>query len=187
LRRGFKTQSERNSLAARRALGIAPHARLDPWAYATHLKVIVLDFNALGLSATVVQQLTVVDQDSWSAMTLQDGEDFAIVLNPAHAPTRRCSDLMHELAHVELKHVPARVEVSKTGLLLLSDYSDEQEQEADWHAGAFLLPRDGLVRLRGRGKSSDEIAAFYGVSKALCEWRLRMTGVDVQMRRAAAR
>lgn len=101
--------------------------------------------------------------------------------------TRTQSFMMHELAHVELKHVPARVEVSKTGLLLLSDYSDEQEQEADWHAGAFLLPRDGLVRLRGRGKSSDEIATFYGVSKALCEWHLRMTGVDVQMRRAAAR
>lgn len=120
-------------------------------------------------------------------MTLQDGETFAVVLNPAHAHTRQRSDLMHELAHVELKHVPARVEVSKTGLLLLSDYSDEQEQEADWHAGALLLPRDGLLRLRGRGKSSDEIAAFYGVSKALCEWRLRMTGVDIQMRRAAAR
>lgn len=117
-------------------------------------------------------------------MTLKEGGTLGIVLNPAHALTRQRSDLMHELAHVELEHVPARVEVSKSGLLLLSDYSDEQEQEADWHAAAFLLPRDGILRLRTKGKSSAEIANHYGVSKALCEWRLRMTGVDVQLRRS---
>ena len=159
----------------------------DPWAFSVKLNIVVLDFNFLGLPAATVRQLTVTDQDSWSAMTLQEGETIGIVLNPAHAQTRQRSDLMHELAHVELKHVPARVEVSKTGLLLLSDYSDEQEQEADWHAAAYLLPRDGLLKLRGRGKSTEEIAAHYAVSRALCEWRLRMTGVDVQMRRAAAR
>jgi Zn-dependent peptidase ImmA (M78 family) len=120
-------------------------------------------------------------------MTIEEQGILGIVLNPAHVITRQRSDLMHELAHVELRHVPVRVEVSKTGLLLLSDYSDDQEQEADWHAAAYLLPREGLLKLRGRGKTTEEIAANYGVSKALCEWRHRMTGVDVQMRRAAAR
>lgn len=90
---------------------------------------------------------------------------------------------MHELAHVQLKHTPARVEVSKLGVLLLSDYSDEQEQEADWHAAAFLLPREGLVEMRARSDSVTQIAAYYGVSESLCAWRLRMTGVDVQIRR----
>jgi len=52
---------------------------------------------------------------------------FTIVINPSHAITRQRSDLMHELAHIELRHSPARVEVSRSGLLLLSDYSDEQE------------------------------------------------------------
>ena len=69
-------------------------------------------------------------------------------------------------------------------MLLLSDYSDEQEQEADWLAAALLLPRDGLIQLRSARRSTPEIANLYGVSEALCEWRLRMTGVDVQMRRA---
>lgn len=36
--------------------------------------------------------------------------------------------------------------MSSTGLLLLSDYSDDQEDEADWLAAALLLPRDALVR-----------------------------------------
>jgi hypothetical protein len=184
VRRGFKTQAERSAAAARNALGLPPNAPIDPWAYAAHLNVRVLEFAKLGLPAREASQLTIIDGDSWSAMTLQLDGAFAIVLNPAHAVTRQRNDLMHELAHIELEHAPARVEVSETGLLLLSDYSDEQEQEADWLAAALLLPRDGLIQLRSARHSTSEIANRYGVSDALCEWRLRMTGVDVQMRRA---
>ncbi|HTR27400.1 MAG TPA: ImmA/IrrE family metallo-endopeptidase [Terriglobales bacterium] len=183
MRHGFKAQAERSAASARAALGLRPHAPLDPWSYADYLKVTILEFSRLGLRAQTVRQLTIVDGDSWSAMTLKIGETFAIVLNPSHAITRQRSDLAHELSHIELHHVPARVEVSETGLLLLSDFSDEQEQEADWHGGALLLPRDGLVRMRSDRKSTAEIATYYGVSTALCEWRLRMTGVDVQIRR----
>ena len=184
MRRGFKAQAERSAAAARDALRLPLNAPIDPWSYATYLDVRVLDFGQLGLPARAVSQLTVVDGDSWSAMTLQIEGKFVIVLNPAHAITRQRNDLMHELAHIELRHAPARVEVSETGLLLLSDYSDEQEQEADWLAAALLLPRDGLVQLRSAGLSAADIANRYGVSEALCAWRLRMTGVDVQMRRA---
>jgi len=183
LRRGFKTQAERRSAQIRQALKLGPIAPLDPWKYAEHLGVVVLDFASLGLSAKSVRQLTIVDDESWSAMTLKEGNLFGIVLNPAHALTRQRNDLTHELAHIELRHVPARVEVSGTGLLLLSDYSEEQEQEADWHAGALLVPRAGLVQHRARGNAVDDIANYYGISPALCEWRIRMTGVEVQMRR----
>jgi len=56
------------------------------------------------------------------------------------------------------------LEVSKTGVMLLSDYSDDQEQEADWHAGALLLPRNGLVHFRAQQRTPQDIAAHYGVS-----------------------
>jgi len=186
LRRGFKTQAERAAETVRRALKRGALESLDPWAYARHLDVAVIEFRALELSEKCVRQLTVVDADSWSAMTLKEGSAFAIVLNPAHALTRQRNDLAHELAHIELKHVPARVDVSTTGMLLLSDYSDEQEQEADWYAGALLLPRVALVHHRSHGRTTAEIANRYGVSEALCDWRLRMTGVDVQLRRRAS-
>jgi Zn-dependent peptidase ImmA (M78 family) len=187
VRRGFKTQAERNSAVARQALGVDLFSPLDPWAYAAHLRVRILDFHELGLSPGVVRQLIHTDPDDWSAMTIQEAQAFGIVINPAHAITRQRSDLMHELAHIELRHVPASVQVSSTGLMLLSDYSEDQEQEADWHAAALLLPREGLVRLRAQRKSADEIATHYGVSRSLTEWRLRMTGVDIQMRRSALR
>jgi Zn-dependent peptidase ImmA (M78 family) len=186
VRRGFKTEAEKRAADARRVLKVGLIAPLDPWAYASHVGVIVLDFGALGLSSASVRQLTINDDKSWSAMTIKEGGTLGLVLNPAHAQTRQRNDLMHELAHVELKHTPARVEVSKTGLLLLSDYSEDQEQEADWYAGAMLLPRAGLMHHRLRSKDAREIAEHYGVSPQLCEWRLRMTGVEVQMRRSHA-
>lgn len=187
MRRGFKALADRGSLAARVALGLTAIAPLDPWVLANHLDVLVLNIADLELTKESVEQLTRTDQESWSAMTLQSGSTHGIVVNPAHALTRQRVDLMHELGHIQLKHSPARVEVSKLGVLLLSDYSEDQEQEADWHAAAFLLPRDGLIQMRARGDSVTQIATHYGVSESLCEWRLRMTGVDVQIRRARTR
>jgi Zn-dependent peptidase ImmA (M78 family) len=183
LRRGFKALAERKAAAARVALGLAPTDPLDAWAYAAHLQVLVESLANLQLPATAIRQLTQVDPDSWSAMTLRENDIFLIVLNPTHARTRQQNDLMHELGHIDLKHTPARVDVSSTGLMLLSDYADEQEQEADWYAGAFLLPRDAILQLRGQGCSALQIASLFNVSEALCEWRIRMTGVDVQVRR----
>ncbi|MGO9685354.1 MAG: ImmA/IrrE family metallo-endopeptidase [Beijerinckiaceae bacterium] len=187
MRRGFKTEAEKASATVRQALKLQPLAPLDPWAYAPLLGVLVLDFASLSLSPPAIHQLTVSDSDSWSAMTLKEGATLAIVLNPVHALTRRRSDLMHELAHVELRHTPVRVDVSKNGVLLLSDYSEDQEQEADWYGAALLLPRVALVHHRSRGETAADIADRYGVSESLCEWRLRTTGVEIQVRRARGR
>lgn len=185
MRRGLKAQAEKAALVARKALGVGRLSPLDPWAYAEHVGAIVLDFDKLGLSASAKRQLLIIDGESWSAMTIKEGATTAIVVNPSHSTPRQRSDLMHEVAHLELKHVPSRVEISKkTGMLLLSDYSDDQELEADWHGAALLLPRDAIAHHRARRKTIMEIAEIYGVSEPLCEWRLRMTGVDIQLRRA---
>lgn len=186
MRRGFKAQAEKSAVEARKVLGIPRIGKLDPWAYADHLKVVLLDFDQLGLPDSAILQLTKTDADSWSAMTLEEAGLRSIVLNPTHKPPRLANDLMHELAHLELGHTPARVEVSGSGVFLLSDYSDDQEQEADWYAGAMLLPRDALWYHRSRAKSAEEIGKLFGVSKALCEWRLRMTGIEIQLGRRHA-
>lgn len=184
MRRGFKALAERSAVIARSSLGIPDNAPLDAWAFAKHLKVLVVDLADLGLALDAVNQLTVFDGDSWSAMTLQDRGTHLIVINPSHARTRQQSDLMHELSHIQLSHTAARVEISQSGLMLLSDFAEEQEQEADWYAAALLAPRQALVEMRSHRASVAEIATHFRISEALCEWRLRMTGVDVQMRRA---
>lgn len=187
MRHGFKAQAERLSAKARQELGLGSAAPLDPWLYAKHIGVVVLDFEELEISAECRKRLLQTDSESWSGMTLKEGGAIAIIVNPVHSRGRRCSTLTHELAHVLLKHVPVRVDVSPTGMLLLSDYSEEAEAEADWLAAAMLLPREALMRSRRRGETIAEIADAFGTSDQLCEWRLRMTGVDVQLKRAAHR
>ncbi len=164
---------------------MAPNAPLDPWVYADRIGVLVIDFRIIQVSAECRQRLLLTDNESWSGMTLREDGVTAIVVNPSHSRGRQASTLMHELAHVILKHMPVRVDVSSTGMLLLSDYSDDAEAEADWLAAAMLLPRDVLIARRRRGDSISAIAHAFGTSDQLCEWRVRMTGVDVQLKRAA--
>jgi hypothetical protein len=140
LRYGFKAQSERIGAQARESLGLRPLAPLDPWAYARHLQVILLDFETLELSKSARDRLTRIDPESWSGMTIREGSAVGIVLNPSHSKGRQSNTLTHELAHFILKHTPARVDVSDSGIMIVSHYPDDAEAEADWLAGALLLP-----------------------------------------------
>jgi Zn-dependent peptidase ImmA (M78 family) len=72
------------------------------------------------------------------------------------------------------------------GILLVSEYSADDEDEANWLAGALLLPRDALKHCREKGWPAARIIAHFGVSPDQYNWRIRMTGVDVQMRRSRA-
>lgn len=181
MRRGFKADSERRSAAARNALGLAETEKLCPWQYAEYLGVLVYDADELDLEPQHSDQLLVRDPDSWSGMTLFEEGVHVVVLNSSHPHTRRTATLMHELAHIILGHVPAEVNVSPSGLVLLSDYSTEQEEEADWLGAALLLPEIALIQHRSRGMSAEAIAQTYGVSGQLCSWRCRMTGVEKRL------
>ena len=184
MRHGFKAQAERLSISVRQELGQGPRNPLAIERYAESLDVIILTFAELTLSAKAKRQLLVADPESWSGMTIRVDRLKGILVNPQHAAERRRNTIMHELAHIKLGHVATRVDVGPEGILLVSEYSQQDEDEADWLASALLLPRDALHYFRGLGQTSEQIAFYYGVSKQLCEWRLRMTGVDVQIRRA---
>lgn len=183
MRRGFKSQAEKLSLQLRAEAGLTPRARLDAKEFLKSLGYIIwTPAEVPGIDLDDVAQLTQRDPDSWSGVTVRDGDTIAIIVNPTHPPTRQANTLMHEWSHIELRHKPNRVDRSKKGLLLLSDYPAEFEEEANWLSAAVLLPRDGLLYHRARGLSSAEIAEHYAVSKQLANWRLRMTGVEKQLR-----
>lgn len=184
MRHGFKAEAERLALRARQMLGVSSQSPIDPFAYAEALGVVVLDFAALNLAERHRRRLLESDSESWSGLTLkEDGRHF-VVLNPSHPMTRLANTLVHELSHIQLGHRPGRVDISDSGMMLLSEYPDDQEDEADWLAAAILLPRDAVFIRRARGSSASEIAAEFGVSTQLAEWRLRMTGIDTQLRRS---
>ncbi|NTF88902.1 ImmA/IrrE family metallo-endopeptidase [Agrobacterium rhizogenes] len=182
MRRGFKTQAEKISQSLREKLNLTVRDKIDPKGFLESLGFLVwTPSDVPGIDPSHLAQLTVHDPDSWSGITIREGGATAIVVNSTHPRTRQANTLMHEWAHIELRHKPNRVDRSDAGLLLLSDYPPDFEEEADWLAGAVLMPRDGLVHFRGSGMSIDDIAGQYGVSLELANWRLRMTGVDKQV------
>jgi hypothetical protein len=186
LRYGFKAQAERISAKAREDLGVRAFAALDAKRYAEHVGVHILSFQELRLPERSRRQLLEVDPTSWSGMTIRESGLIGVLVNPTHSPERQASTMMHEVSHVVLNHVPVRVDVSAAGILLVSEYSENDEDEANWLSGALLLPRDALRHYREKGWSPSRIAAHFGVSQQMCDWRIRMTGVDVQMRRTRA-
>jgi Zn-dependent peptidase ImmA (M78 family) len=187
LRYGFKASAERTSKEIRAELQLAPQDALCPWDLAQHLGIIVLNFSELPIPANDVDQLTLADPGSWSGLTLKAHGLSAVILNPTHSKPRQRNVLMHEVAHIHLGHVPNRVDTTEDGLLLVSDFSKEVEEEADWLAACLLVPREALLWCRKAGHSVGQICTKYGISRPLCEWRLRMTGVDRQMSNSKAK
>ena len=182
MRRGFKTQAEQISETLRKDQNLTVFDRFEPKSFLQSLGVTVwTPAEVPGLEAKHLEQLIVTDPDSWSGVAIRLGETTVIIVNSTHPPTRQANTLMHEWAHIELRHKPNRVDRSEGGLLLLSDYPADFEEEADWLAASVLLPRVGLVRCKTRGMTNDDIAGHYGVSSELTNWRVRMTGVDRQI------
>ena len=185
MRRGFKSWSERTSGEYRSQLGLNLADALEPRELADHIGVLVwAPRDVPGLSTGSIEQLTEADPSSWSAVTVVAGGHHLIIVNSAHAHTRQRSSLAHELAHVVLNHRPAEARVSEEGFLFRDRYDTEQEEEADWLAGALLLPREGLLSVYRRNSSSEVIGRHFGVSTKFVDWRLRTTGILLQATRA---
>ncbi len=105
---------------------------------------------------------------------------IVVILNSSHSAARQASDLAHELAHRIRGHQAQEVSLSVDGIMLLSGYDKQEEDEADWLSGCLLLPRDALMLIRRKGLENAEAAAEYGVSTKMLRYRMAMTGVNRQ-------
>lgn len=187
-RRGFKTWCETIATEKRRALKVALTAPLDPRLVARDMRVAIRYIEHIpNLAPGTLDQLTIHDPDVWSAVTLCHNGRYLIVLNSTHPKTREANTLMHELSHLIIGHKPARLDITGDGLMILSSYDKQHEEEANWLAGALLLPREALLHARRRGLADQDAAALYGVSMALFTARIHTTGVDIQLRRSRTR
>lgn len=187
LERGFKSWAERLSVGVRRDLGLAQHAPLPMEQLAEYLGAeLVTPHEINGLSPEALRQLLVVDPSGWSAVTLSRGERTVVIYNPRHSDGRHQSNIAHELAHLLLEHEPSKVILSTDGSIVMRTFDAEQEDEANWLAGCLLLPRVCLQHAVRRKFTSAGVAAEFGVSTAMAEYRLRVTGVLAQARRERA-
>ena len=184
MRRGFKAWCERISHEYRNSLGVPLADRMDPHRLADLLDVRVTTPEKIPrLSQTVVHQLTRVDRESWSAVTISSNGKSMVVLNSGQSRARQTSSLAHELAHLVLNHTTDRAVLSDEGFLFRGSYDAAQEEEANWLAGCLLVPRDGLLVASRRCADQLYLATRFGVSRDMIAWRLRMTGVSRQLRR----
>lgn len=183
LERGFKARAERTSAGLRAELGLTPFERVNPHVLGGFLEVKLLTPSDVpGMSAELLEQLLIIDPWGWSAVTIVQGESARIIFNPSHSDGRQASDITHELAHIILGHQPATMIMSPDGSLVMRSYDQKQEEEANWLAWAILLPREGLLAMKRRQASNLDIASAFGVTEKLVQYRLRITGIESQIR-----
>src|SRR5262249_27853734 len=126
-RRGFKTWSEEIALRVRRKLDLAPVAPLDPLKLAELLSVVVVGPGDVhDFPDDCKRRLLNDHSENWSAITVANGKHHLIVINTSHAPTRRNSDLAHELAHLILGHEPSMMFASPSTGIALRTHNKEQ-------------------------------------------------------------
>ncbi len=183
MERGFKTRCEEMSRSLRVELGLGPAAPLPAEQLASYLGVFLWSVEDLGLAPADVRQLVYDYPDSWSAITVSAANRDAIILNPNHRRGRYSSDVMHELAHLLLGHEPSTLFFAGQENLALRGFNKDAEEEANWLAGALLLPRDALVRLRAQNRPKEVVCDEFGVSRQMMEFRMRVTGVERQFSR----
>jgi Zn-dependent peptidase ImmA (M78 family) len=85
---------------------------------------------------------------------------------------------MEEVCHVFLGHNPSRLAIKnrdKRGNIIARDYNQDIEEEAYGTGAAALVPYTALKRFVDSGKTSREIARHFNVSRALVEYRIKIS------------
>lgn len=186
-RRGFKTWCEQIAATLRRDFKLAATDPLPPTMVAEGLNVRLIAAEDLaGVPPDVLKRLLTQHRTVWSAVTLSAGDRHLIVYNSAHSAARQSNDLMHELAHLILKHTPNMSFMDPTKGLLIRSYDKAQEDEANWLAASLLLPRAALLLHRARRTPEDNMCEHFGVSRDLLRFRINTTGVERQLARRKA-
>jgi hypothetical protein len=156
---------------------------LDPFALAGYANLVVASFDEIKelLSEATIKQLLESGKDDWSggaaSHKLPDGRRL-IILNPTHGRNRHNATLMEEVSHVFLGHKPSRLAIKNTnkeGKSIARDYNVEIEEEAYGTGAAALLPYTAIKRMAGEGKTTAQIARHFNVSRALVEYRLKIS------------
>lgn len=177
--RGFKAWCENTSESMRTKLGLETYDPISAYELAEKVGVRVWQLKDVeDLPDTTLRHLSSSDGDEWSAVTVSYDGINVIIVNPRHSVGRTSSDLMHELSHVVLGHTAGKTFV--IGDLMMREYDEKQEAEADWLAGTLLLPRKALEHIKYNRITNDDVLQTYRVSSQLFNYRCRMTAINRQ-------
>ncbi len=182
--RGFKSWCEKQALALRNEIGLSAHDPIEPAQIAESVGIRVwVPGDIPEMSGESMQVLLTNGAGEWSALTIEKGPKRLIIINPNHSRARQNSDIAHEIAHILLKHKPAKIPLVLGEPMLMNLYDENLEKEANWLAGCLLLPREALTHIIYRIKNLEQAKKVYGVSSDMLRYRLNVTGVNRQAKK----
>jgi hypothetical protein len=153
----FVEECERLAVNARRDVGLWGYDPLPARRLATKLEIELLTPQQLGMSPEDVEQA--LNATRWSAITVLTSP-YRIIYHPYADEIQFESNIMHELAHVLLKHKPELLGLI-SDLRVARKYPKRQELEADYLARCLQLPRLALQYARQKQMSVEQIAARF--------------------------
>jgi Zn-dependent peptidase ImmA (M78 family) len=113
------------------------------------------------------------------SIKVEDFGNFSIFLSSLTSPQRDRFTVAHELGHY-LLHFPRVRKVEPESGMVATRWVDEAvdslvraEWEANWFAAGFLMPETEFLKKSRSGASLDEVASYFGVSKAAAEVRAK--------------
>ena len=175
-------QFELYALGFRDFAGVPSNVPLDPFRLASFANLLVVGFDQIKeLSPEVREHLLGEASEKWSggacSLPLPDGRKI-VILNPNHGRMRTNATLMEEVSHVFLGHQPSRLKVvaeTESGRTVSREYRKADEEAAYATGAAALVPFSALRRFVFDGKTSQQLAKHFRVSRELVEYRLKVT------------
>jgi len=172
----FVEQCEKIALDLRGELGLSGEARLDPLELFEQRAIEVHTIERFRETLPdEVARLTGEGADAFSAATVFCGTRCLVLVNPSQSDREKAVSIAHELAHLELEHEPTWPLFDERGRR--RSWCANEEAEAEYFAGALLVPRSGLKSvLRSLNRDVRGVASHFGVDIALLKRRLAESG-----------
>jgi hypothetical protein len=153
MKRGFKAEAERISTEMRSELYLEFDEKLDPKELAEHLAIPILSVAEL----------------SRTARSSSFGQYFTITDPDSFSAVTIFEGYSRFIVHNDAHHTNRQ--------------ASNLEEQASWLGAALLVPREAALRMFLCGRSIAEIAGHFGVSEALCKWRIGQAGIFQQAQR----
>ena len=141
---------------------------------------------AKNLKATIFTPETVPNAEPEQIKLLRNSNNWSagiicknplwIVHNSRHAATRQESNLMHEFAHVILKHEMVGYDPHTR----LPQRRQQEEDEAVYLGGCLQIPRRGLLWTVQKKMTLSQIALHFNASKKMVLFRSNVNGIELR-------
>jgi Zn-dependent peptidase ImmA (M78 family) len=136
-----------------------PHHRL-----AKHMNVgVICPQDLPDIDATTIERAIASSQ--WYAIAVLTNPRL-IIYHPGRSIVQQSFSIMHELAHIILKHNPEQLG-KLSDLYITRQYPKRAEIEADYLAACLQFPAVATHYVRQRAMTPIEIQDYYGISEVV--------------------